>query len=448
MPRQLSLSRRLSSAARWPVGVALTSWRYMWRTTPIDRWELTGSLPDDAPPPLADDVRRDDLQRPEDGVGPLMHRLYRLRIRESALSPEELMARIGADLDEMAPGEVASFHRLHATGDGLSVGDEYVVRMPGPWDGPVQVIAVTDTSFRLATLTGHLEAGQIEFRARRAGRSLEMAIESWARSGDRLSDVLYSHVRMAKEIQFYMWTAVLLRVAAIAGGQRDGPIAVTTRRVDDVDRTGGTGPSHSRARRGLDALGGAPLNFDPHELGEGSGWHRDDMAEPLPPEPPGPPVECESWETARRLMIDYQMADPTRVRATFRPGAPLEGREMLLTVRFAGLRLRAGVRVGELYDETRTVDGREARVYGWSYSTLAGHFEEGRMHYEIWKWLDTGEVEFRLHAVSRMARGGPLWRRIGFRVFGRSQQLEFYRQTRRRMRRLIESQLEIERVGR
>jgi hypothetical protein len=33
-------------------------------------------------------------------------------------------------------------------------------------------------------------------------------------------------------------------------------------------------------------------------------------------------------------------------------------------------------------------------------------------------------------------------------VFGRSQQLEFYRQTRRRMRRLIESQLEIERVGR
>ena len=25
------------------------------------------------------------------------------------------------------------------------------------------------------------------------------------------------------------------------------------------------------------------------------------------------------------------------------------------------------------------------------------------MHYEVWKWLDSGEVEFRLHAYSRRA---------------------------------------------
>ena len=47
----------------------------------------------------------------------------------------------------------------------MAVGDEYVVRMPGPWDGPVRVIASDELSFRLATLEGHLEAGQIEFRA-------------------------------------------------------------------------------------------------------------------------------------------------------------------------------------------------------------------------------------------------------------------------------------------
>src|ERR671933_772745 len=150
MPR-LPIRSRLATAARWPLGVALTSWRYMWRTTPIERWERTGSLADDAPPPLPHDVRRDDVQPPEDGVGPLMHRLYRVRIRESRLSREELMARLAADLDPMAPGEVASFHRIDGDGDGLAVGDEWVVRMPGPWDGPVLVIAVTDTSFRLAT---------------------------------------------------------------------------------------------------------------------------------------------------------------------------------------------------------------------------------------------------------------------------------------------------------
>lgn len=44
----------------------------------------------------------------------------------------------------------------------MNVGDEYLVRMPGPWNGPVRVVGRTPTSFRLATLQGHLEAGQLE----------------------------------------------------------------------------------------------------------------------------------------------------------------------------------------------------------------------------------------------------------------------------------------------
>jgi hypothetical protein len=52
MPRRPSFPRRLRTAARWPLGVALTSWRYMWRTTPFHRSEVEGSLPEDAPPPL------------------------------------------------------------------------------------------------------------------------------------------------------------------------------------------------------------------------------------------------------------------------------------------------------------------------------------------------------------------------------------------------------------
>jgi hypothetical protein len=69
------------------------------------------------------------------------------------------------------------------------------------------------------------------------------------------------------------------------------------------------------------------------------------------------------------------------------------------------------------------------------------------MHYEIWKWLDTGDVEFRLRAVSRAARSGPLVLRIGFRLVGRAPQLRFYRQVCRRMRRLTEAQLETERAA-
>jgi hypothetical protein len=113
----------------------------------------------------------------------------------------------------------------------MTVGDEYVVRMPGPWDGPVRVVERTPASFRFATLDGHLEAGQIRFSAT-AGELLEFTIESWARSADRLSDLLYDRLRMSKEIQLHMWTSVIERVAELAGGRLTGGIEIRTRRVD------------------------------------------------------------------------------------------------------------------------------------------------------------------------------------------------------------------------
>ena len=89
------------------------------------------------------------------------------------------------------------------------MGDEYVVRMPGPWDGPVRVVDVGRCSFRLATLAGHLEAGQIEFRASSAQTEVVFEIESWARSGSPLVNLLYHRLRMAKEVQAHMWISFL-----------------------------------------------------------------------------------------------------------------------------------------------------------------------------------------------------------------------------------------------
>jgi uncharacterized protein (UPF0548 family) len=168
------------------------------------------------------------------------------------------------------------------------------------------------------------------------------------------------------------------------------------------------------------------------------------MVDTLPHEGSGPPEAGASWHIARRLMVDYQLADPRTVRAVYRQDAPLAGRDILLKIRFAGMRFNVGVRVGEVYDETRQLDGRHAQVFGWYYQTLEGNFEEGRMHYELWKWLDTGDVEFRLHAFSRAAETGPFVLRTGFRLFGRTHQLRFYRQICRRARRLTEARVEME----
>ena len=115
----------------------------------------------------------------------------------------------------------------------MAAGDEYVVRMPGPWDGPVRVVERTPTAFRFATLEGHLEAGQIRFTAQ-DGELLEFRIESWARAGDRLSNLLYHHLRMSKEVQLHMWTSMLERVAEL---ERRAP----DRRSRDPHPPGGRG---------------------------------------------------------------------------------------------------------------------------------------------------------------------------------------------------------------
>jgi len=232
MPRPLSRSRRLATAARWPVGIALTSWRYMWRTTPMHRTEERGDPSRDAPPPLPDVLERDEVQLAEAGTGPLFHRRYSARIRDTPWSPEQVMERLSRDPDCVAPRELASFQKVRGDEGEMRRNDEFVVRMPAPWDGPVRVVDVTPTSFRLVTLDGHLEAGQIEFRAEREDGTVRFTIESWARNGDRVAEVLYDRLRMAKEVQLHIWTSLIERMAELAGGRLDGGIRIETRRVD------------------------------------------------------------------------------------------------------------------------------------------------------------------------------------------------------------------------
>jgi uncharacterized protein (UPF0548 family) len=196
-----------------------------------------------------------------------------------------------------------------------------------------------------------------------------------------------------------------------------------------------------RARRALEQLAGRPLNVDPGELagaGPQNGWHVDDYRQPLPAEPPGEPVAGASFATARRLMCDYAFADPAVVRAVFDPVGELARRNMLLQIRFGPLRFLLGCRVGAIADERRAVDGRDVRIWGWSYGTLVGHFERGQMDFAVWKWLDDGAVEFRIHVVSRPAKAGNPLVRIGFRLVGRRQQIRFARRACERMRELVE----------
>src|SRR3954454_4331828 len=232
MPSLRPRRRRLAGVARWPVGVALTSWRYIWRTVPLHRLEERGDPAADAPPPLPPSVALDEVQRPDDGHGALFHRVYRTRIRETAMTPEAVLARVAADPDCVAPTEFASFQKVGGKRGEMRVGDEYVVHMAGPWDGPVRVIERTPTCFRLVTLEGDLEAGQIRFSARQEDGMIVFEIESWARSAGLLVDLLYDRLRWAKEVQLHMWTSMLQRIADRAGGHVPGGIDIHPRRIE------------------------------------------------------------------------------------------------------------------------------------------------------------------------------------------------------------------------
>jgi uncharacterized protein (UPF0548 family) len=427
----------MATAARWPVGVALTSWRYMWRTTPIKRSEEQGWWPEDSPPPLPDGLVDEDAQLLRHGVGALFHRRYRARIRSPEISSEELMARLQRNPDRAAPSEFATFKKSAGDEDRMRPGDEWVVRMPGPWDGPVRVVDVSPRSFRLMTLGGHLEAGQIAFRVEGGGDRIGFEIESWARSGDRLSDLLYDRLRMSKEIQLHMWTSFLERVIRLSGGTRNGPLRIETRRVEVLPPDSASELGEIRARE---------VNFDLTRVAEytpENGWNVDDVRTALPSEPAGDPVPGGSWETARRIARTYDFADRSIVEGIFDPDEPLEDRTMLLILHFHGLRIRVGVRVGEVYDEPRELDGRSGRVFGWNYRTLTGHVERGQMDWQVWKFPDSGEVLFRIHSFSRPAGRGNVLLRISFRLVGRREQLRFLKLTSERMARLTE-----ERMGR
>jgi len=213
-----------------------TGWDYLWRTTPIDRSEVPGTVAQDTPPPLPPDTDRSEHQGVEDGFGPLMHRCYIARVDDAQRNAQEVISAFAAVPDRAVPRALATFVKVEGEKDVLRVGDEFTVRMPGPWDGPVRVVEVTDNGFGLVTLEGHLEAGRIRFTADDlAPGRLELRIEAWARGGDRLSDLLFDRLPVNKEVQLHMWTSVLERLIKLSGGTRDGRIDITTRRVDPAE---------------------------------------------------------------------------------------------------------------------------------------------------------------------------------------------------------------------
>ena len=184
-----------------------------------------------------DHAKHSPLQLAQEGTGDLFNRRYRVEIDKPQLDAKAVMHRIYDDIDWFVPTELATFEKTKGSGEQFAEGDEYMIHITGPWDGPVRTIKVEPMMFAFATLEGHLEAGEIHFRAADEGENrLRFEIESWARSKDLLVDLAYDKAGLAKSAQTSMWVLFCRRVAEASGGELIGEVDVTTvRRPVDED---------------------------------------------------------------------------------------------------------------------------------------------------------------------------------------------------------------------
>lgn len=206
------------------------------RTTDPDTTD-PNSAPDPSdtdPSATSDDTDRSSI---DDGVGPRFHRRYQVRVDDPALDAEGLMAKVHADPNVVAPGELGPFVKQQGEHAMMAVGDRFLVNIRGPWRASVEVVGLGPTWIRLATLDGHTEAGEIEFRALDTGdtggpgRALVFRIDSWATSADPAFHVLYDVMGVGRALQGEMWVRTCEAVAAAVGGTQRGAVDVVQHRA-------------------------------------------------------------------------------------------------------------------------------------------------------------------------------------------------------------------------
>lgn len=436
-------------------GLALWLWRRHY--VPLQEQAMDLNITTPSPHVLDKSVYEGDRapQFMREGTGPLFHRRYYADIKHPTLSREELMHKVMEDLNQPSPSEMMYFERISGTPGQVQVGDEFYIHIPGPWDGPVRTIDVTPTSFSFITLEDHFEAGEIQFRVTDPDPNIEgyrFEIRSWARSHTTAVSFLYNIFPFMRLAQTRTWVYFCNQAVELSGGELANDIQVMTHRVPyrsgqskTVATPGDQPPAWKQYSPYFERYRSAKLNFDldrREEYTEKYGWRIDKYAVDLPKEPPGPPQERGSWTLACDVLRNYEFPDPSLITGIFVPDEPLEERIMVLRAHFWFFTFFFGAKIGTVVNEQRTDETRgEAQVWGYSYRTLEGHFEMGEITFEIWKYLASGEVEFRIHAYSKPTLIRNIFYRIGFWMFGRSLQVRFARTAMERMQKIVISRL-------
>lgn len=204
----VDVGTRVRNWVRVAVGSPIFGAQHLWRQRYMRRTNASVSDLSEQPPPTDPSTPGSEVQTRHDGTGPLVMRTYTADISNSTGTAKDLLRQFATDPNRFCSHHIAGFHDPEGDlVDVLALGDECVVEIPGPWNGPVRVDELTDTSLMLITLDGHMEAGHIRFSTRDGehGTADRFEIRSWARAGDSLFEHLHVDAELAREAQTAMW---------------------------------------------------------------------------------------------------------------------------------------------------------------------------------------------------------------------------------------------------
>jgi len=385
------------------------------------------------------------VQKLHDGTGPIVYRRYAVEITDSKQSAVDLMSDIQGNIGHYAPELLAYFEKTEGSEhtNNLRNGQEFFIDIAGPFNGPVKVVDVDRLHFVLITLEDHLEAGEICFRLyEKPGQQDSMVFEifSYARAGHETSHLAYNILGVAKQAQTAMWVSFCERVLEASGGASEKGVGVLTQKAPYVHQYTRPETTWEKYADALENFRTVSINF-PEDGVDTDGWTVDRYRAVLPPYV----MQVEpntSWDVAKDVIADYLFPEPRLVRGYFPPDSPLKNRRIVIEARFLFFKFLLGLRVNQVIDEERDDHKQgEARVWGFSYQTLEGHFEMGEMWFEVWHFLETDHVEFQIHARSRRATINNTFYALGFRLFGRWLQVRFARQSLSRMQAIVAQRL-------
>lgn len=172
---------------------------------------------------LSDNSEDKEVQTKEDGEGTLFERRYWVDIEDSPFTAVDLMAYVKGNINQFTASYLADFEKSKGLDDNLKEGDEFSIKILGPWDGEVRVTDVDECSFEFITLEGHPEAGTIRFRASdgidNTKSQIHFEIRSLAKSRDGLVAFLSEGLGVGLLVQERMWLTFCKNVADFAHGR-------------------------------------------------------------------------------------------------------------------------------------------------------------------------------------------------------------------------------------